>query len=344
MLAALPERHRLLVSKRGARAIYGAIDTAYRAAGGVAGTWGVPTSGMLRISANGGGVGVAFGDVSAYAADGGQAYGVAGAIRQLYFEHGGAAGSLGFPTSSSSCGLPNGECGQSFQFGSIIASSAGIARIASPEIEAAHARNGGTSGVLGSVAGDLTYYPYGEGGLAQAFSGGSVYFKAALGAFAVAGEFRSAYFATGGAAGDFGWPRADVVCGSPGGSCNQVFEGSTVYWTAATGAHGIGGAVLTAYTAAGGGGGAWGWPVTGTLPIGSRGVGQVFTNGSAFALHGGAAHLVSGAIRDAYFRTGGAVGPFGFPTAGVQCAQGQCMQSFEGGNLRSDSAGAITKG
>lgn len=328
----------------GAHALYGSIDAAYTAAGDVSSNWGVPVSGVLRIESNGGGIAAAFSAASVYAAGGGAAYAVEGAIRQLYFENAGAAGRLGFPTGSRTCGLPGGECSQSFQYGSIIVTSSGVPRIASPEIEAAHLRNGGTSGVLGTVAGPLTYYPYGGGGLAQAFSGGSVYFKPALGAYAVSGVFRSAYFATGGAAGAFGWPRTDAVCGVPGGSCNQVFEGATVYWTAATGAYGVGGAMLTAYGADGGAGGNWGWPISPTLAIGAAGTAQVFTKGSAYAIRGGPAYFVSGAIRDAYFRTGGATGRFGFPTSAAQCTQGACVQTFQGGTLRSDSSGAVTEG
>ncbi len=325
----------------GTHALFGSIDTAYRASGGVDSAWGVPDSGMIRI---GDGFGAAFRQASAYSLGSGPAYGVDGAIRQLYFEHGGATGRFGFPTSEKSCDLPGGECGQAFQYGSIIASAVGVARIASPEIEAAHARNGGTSGVLGAVASQLTYYPYGGGGLAQAFAGGSVFFKPAHGAFAVTGEFRADYFAGGGAAGAFGWPRSDVVCGTPGGSCAQTFEGATVYWTESTGAHGVSGAMLSAYDAAGGAGGGWGWPVSSRLQVGDRGAGQVFTNGSGFALDQGSAHLVSGPIRDAYFGTGGAVGRFGFPTSDATCDQGACVQTFEGGTARSDASGAVTLG
>lgn len=328
----------------GTRALFGAIDAAYTTAGGVGSTWGVPTSGMLRVDANGGGHGVAFSMASAYTRGAGPAYAVDGTIRQLYFANGGAAGGLGFPTGAKSCGLPGGECSQTFQFGAIIASAAGAARIASPQIEAAYVRNGGSAGVLSAVAGPLVYYPHSGGGLAQAFTGGSVFFKEANGAYAVAGPFRTAYFARGGAAGEFGWPRGDAVCGTPGGSCMQTFDGATVYWTAATGAHGVAGAILTGYGTGGGAGGSWGWPISSTLAIGTMGSGQVFTSGSAYAMRGGAAFFVSGAIRSAFFSAGGAVGRFGFPTSNAQCSEGACTQSFQGGTLRSDAAGKVTEG
>ncbi|MFC9559100.1 LGFP repeat-containing protein [Agromyces sp. NPDC056965] len=314
----------------GAHATWGAIRTAYAAAGGF-GSWGSPTSALVNL-AGGAGVGQAFTKGSAFAL-GSTAYFVEGAIRDLYFTNGGATGRLGFPTGPASCGA-DGTCSQDFQFGVIMDPSNGAARVAAPDIEAAHGILGGASGVLGPVSGPLVYYPYGGGGLAQGYASGAIFRKYGGGAFAVYGVVRDAYFANAGAAGRFGWPTSSLTCGSPGGSCRQEFEGATVHWTAATGAFGVSGVIRDAYDRAGGPGAAWGWPTTHTIPL-PGGTGQAFTSGSAYATSAGQGYFVSGAIRGIYFGYGGATGALGYPTADATCGQpgNGCVQPFQQGSI-----------
>ncbi|WP_394551186.1 hypothetical protein ACDF64_10880 [Agromyces sp. MMS24-JH15] len=313
----------------GAHAIWGVIGAGFTAAGGIGGSWGAPTTMITNLP---GGIGQAYTRGSAYAT-GSTAYFVDGTIRDLYFAYGGATGRLGFPTKAESCS-GDGTCVQEFQYGVIIAPPTGPARIGSPDIEAAYAATGGPAGVLGPISGIMVYYPYGGGGLAQGYASGAIFRKTGLAPRAVYGPVRDGYFATGGAAGPLGWPTGDLRCGSPAGSCTQSYEAGVVLWTAATGAYSVRGAIWDAYSRAGGGGGAWGWPLTHTVAL-PGGWGQAFTGGSAYALGAGAAVFVSGAIRDTYFGFGGATGSLGYPTAAASCGLtgGGCSQSFQNGTI-----------
>lgn len=323
-------------SKAGARAVWGPMFTAYLAAGGPGGTWGQPVSAQSYIGGGAvGGYGQAFSAGSAYHVNGGTAFFVTGSIRDTYFKLGGAAGSLGFPVGAQECSGPS--CVQRFEFGAIIKDGSGT-RVASPEIEAVASAN---ANLLGASTTGLLYYPYAGGGLAQGFVGGTVYWKGDLGAFAVTGAFRDAYFARGGAAGALGWPAGSQRCIS--GGCAQDFQGASVYWTPGTGAYPVSSAILAGYRAAGDA--VWGWPTTEPLsvPQNGGGVGQAFTKGSAYSSTAGA-FFVGGPIRDRYFQLGGAAGPLGFPTAAQECGlpDGACEQRFAGGTITwSPARGAI---
>ncbi|MRG60553.1 hypothetical protein GE115_11850 [Agromyces sp. CFH 90414] len=327
----------------GAHSIWGAIRAGFVKAGGIGGAWGAPTSALVTLG-GGAGVGQAFARGSAYAT-GSIAYFVDGAIRDLYFAHGGATGRLGFPTNAESC-RADGTCVQEFQFGVITAPPTGPARIAAPDIDAQHAALGGATGVLGRPSGLMVYYPYGGGGLAQGYTGGAIFRKNGLGAFGVFGPVRDGYFANNGAAGPLGWPTGQIVCGTPVGACSQTFEGGVVLSNSATGAFAVRGAILEAYAQSGSGGGTWGWPVTHTVPL-PGGWGQAFTAGSAYAFGNESAIFVSGAIRDTYFRVGGATGPLGFPVTTAACGLpgAGCEQAFQNGSVywsRATGAHSVT--
>lgn len=319
-------------------AVFGPISAAFMASGGTGGPWGQPVSDLVVA---GSGSGQAYSNGSAYANGSGPAFYVSGPVRDLYFARGGATGSLGFPTASQRCDLPNGECTQPFQYGAVIVTKAGVARVASPEIEAAYARNGGAGGRLGQRSGELLYYSANGGGLAQAYVGGPVYWKQGLGAFAVTSKIKDAYFATAGAAGPFGWPKQDAQCNNAAGTCTQAFEGGT-FFSSDSGTFGVMGAVLAAYTASGGPSGAWGAPLSGSIGVSENGggQGQAFAQGSAYAATPGPARFVSGAVRDTYFAYGGAAGVLGFPTADAQCGLpgNGCAQSFQNGSIYWSSA------
>lgn len=214
------EGRSLIVSAAGAFSIAGAVRTAFDAAGGLSGAWGAPVS--ARGPA-GSGFGQAFANGSAYDRAGGPAFFVTGAIRDLYFRLGGSIGRLGFPVAAQQCA--GSSCNQQFQFGWITADASGV-RVAVPAIEAAYAALGGAGGTLGARLGGLTHYTFNGGGFAEAYTHGAIYYKPAVGAHAVTGGIRTAYFAAGGAAGSYGWPTSDQSCAA--GLCRQTFEGGTI--------------------------------------------------------------------------------------------------------------------
>ena len=97
--------------------VLAAINTAYLAAGGAAGTLGLPTTGALPVTGNGGGTGQVFQGGSIFAANGSAAFPVTGGIRDYYFALGGANGSAGWPAAVQSC--TGSTCTQKFTRGTI---------------------------------------------------------------------------------------------------------------------------------------------------------------------------------------------------------------------------------
>ncbi|WP_404431782.1 hypothetical protein LG299_15375 [Microbacterium lacus] len=321
----------VVASSAGVFPVVSPVRALFEAAGGAAGTWGVPLSGVLSVAYNGGGLGQVFANGSAYYRSGGPAFFVSGAVRDAYFARGGAAGSLGFPTGAAVCEGSTG-CRQQFDGGWLLWTAAAGARVGDPAIDAAH---NASSGVLGTrTAGSFVRYAYNGGGFAEGFANGAVFYKPSVGAaFAVSGAVRDAYFATGGAAGRYGWPTSAMTCAN--GTCAQSFEGGTVVASSA-GVFPVVSPVRALFEAAGGAAGTWGVPLSGVLSVAYNGggLGQVFANGSAYYRSGGPAFFVSGAVRDAYFARGGAAGSLGFPTGAAVCEGSTgCRQQFDGGWL-----------
>ena len=313
-------------SSSGTFAVSDPVRSAFDAAGGATGSWGVPVSVLMRMTQQGGGAGQAFANGSAYYRDGGAAYFVSGAIRSHYFTVGGAAGKLGYPVGNAQCASA-GQCQQEFQFGWILWTSSEGARIGAPAIDTAYAAAGGAAGVLGARTGTVVYYAFNGGGLGEVFANGAIFYKTPTGAHAVTGPVRAMYFSAGGAAGSFGWPTSDQTC--VGGACRQDFEGASVI-SSGGGAFTLVDPVRGAFDAAGGAGGTWGVPIS-PVAISGAGFGQAFANGSAYFVNGGPAFFVSGEIRDYYFSLGGAASRLGHPVGEKSCAGGACQQEFQFG-------------
>ena len=206
-----------------------AIESVWTAAGGVSGSLGRPTSGLLQVSANGGGVGQAFQGGSIYWTKPAGAFSVTGGVRDFYFSQRGESGPLGWPVAAMSCGS-DGSCQQAFQGGTVYWSKTLGGRIGLPAIESVWTAAGGVSGSLGKPTSGLLQVSANGGGVGQAFQGGSIYWTKPAGAFSVTGGVRDFYFSQRGESGPLGWPVAAMSCGSDG-SCQQAFQGGTVYWS-----------------------------------------------------------------------------------------------------------------
>ena len=72
------------------------------------------------------------------------------------------------------------------------------------------------------------------GGRAQAFERASVYWSAGTGARVVRGPLRSAWWASGGVSGPYGYPTGDVVDIAPGQQ-SLAFATGTLHWSSTTG-------------------------------------------------------------------------------------------------------------
>ncbi|WP_425560198.1 LGFP repeat-containing protein, partial [Kineococcus glutinatus] len=110
--------------------------------------------------------------------------------------------------------------------------------------------------------------------------------------------------------------------------------GGNIYWSPATGAHEVHGQILGAYAWAGWENGVLGFPITGEIrtPNG-RGAYNAFEGGSVYWSPGTGAHVVRGAIRDAWAGQGWEGGRLGFPTSSEFDIPGGRRVNFESGYI-----------
>ncbi|MCW2684725.1 MAG: repeat-containing protein [Blastococcus sp.] len=242
---------------------------------------------------------------------------------------------FGYPTIDTFCGLAAGGCGQHYQWGSIYWS---------PKT--------GAFPILGALRErwlDLGWerglgYPEGYefcglrvgGGCGQHFShASSVYWSPATGAHAVRGAIRDTW-ARLGWENDLGYPTGDEFCGwLTGGGCGQHFQRGSIYWSPATGAHAVRGALRDRWAALGWESGALGYPVGGEFCgwLAGGGCGQHFQRGSIYWSPATGAHAVLGALRDRWAALGWESGALGYPVAEESCGGSMCTQRFQRGGL-----------
>ncbi|NIZ89471.1 CAP domain-containing protein [Kineococcus rubinsiae] len=187
---------------------------------------------------------------------------------------------------------------------------------------------GANVGGLGLPTG-AQFGPLRGGGAGQHFQGGSLYTSPATGVHAVRGAVRDRWAATGWENG-LGYP----VSGEFGirSGLAQRFQGGLVYWSGATGAQVVRGAILDAYGATGWENGFLGLPVQGDTPV-RGGAFTHFQGGSVYWSAAAGTHVVRGAIRDAWAQSGWETGRLGFPAGPEHPVAGGVAQQFQGGTL-----------
>ena len=111
------------------------------------------------------------------------------------------------------------------------------------------------------------------------------------------------------------------------GGRGRNYAGGRLYWSEATGAHTVAGAVLTKYLAKGGPA-SIGFPTTdGQAVTGGRAT--FFTGGRIYWSSGTGAHLLTGPILTKYLATGGATS-YGLPSTDVTTVTGGSYAHFTG--------------
>jgi uncharacterized protein with LGFP repeats len=128
-------------------------------------------------------------------------------------------------------------------------------------ITAAWHSNGGDTGPLGPKDGGV--YPVGDG-FGQNFAGGKIYFTPATGAHVMQGAILEKYESLGGPVdSDLGFPTIDEGAGRAADSRNTTFSAAdkpVIFWTPATGAWVVRGAINAAWDKLGGSAGPLGVP------------------------------------------------------------------------------------
>jgi stage II sporulation protein D len=112
-----------------------------------------------------------------------------------------------------------------------------------------------------------------------------------------------------------------------------VFQGGTIWWSAAGGAHLVTGPLRDAWARSGYENGALGYPTSDQIALRDGGVGQVFSGGVLYWSRAGGAHVVRGPVWEAWGRSGWENGPLGYPVSGEVPLAGGYGQVFQGGTI-----------
>ncbi len=318
----------------GARLVSGAVRDRWAAQGWEGGDLGYPVMDTV-CGLRDGGCFQHFQGGSVYSSPGTGARLVAPVIRDRWAGQGWEGGGLGYPVTDTVCGLRDGGCFQHFRGGSVYWSPATGARLVAPVIRDRWAGQGWEGGGLGYPVTD-TVCGLRDGGCFQHFRGGSVYWSPATGARLVAPVIRDRWAGQGWEGGGLGYPVTDTVCGLRDGGCFQHFRGGSVYWSPATGARLVSGAVRDRWAALGWEGGGLGYPVTDTVcGLRDGGCFQHFRGGSVYWSPGTGAWAVSGVIRERWAGQGWENGSLGYPVAPQICVptRSSCYQDFRAGRL-----------
>jgi uncharacterized protein with LGFP repeats len=208
------------------------MAAAYDKVGGTAGAFGLPTSGVVTLSDNGGGIVQVFEKGAIAWSSAGDAHAVSGGLRSEYNRAGGIGGRLGWPTGDQSCAEPT-RCSQAFTGGTLYWSSTQAAVIVGAPIGVAYAAAGGPAVLGWPTSGDI-YVAANGAGIIQTFEKGVVTASKLHGTHSLRGEMRIYFNTLGGLSESIGWPNSEMSCDGAG-VCTQIFSGGVLTWTPGTG-------------------------------------------------------------------------------------------------------------
>ncbi|MCP1415073.1 GDSL-type esterase/lipase family protein [Paenarthrobacter sp. A20] len=263
-------------ARTGARVVVnGPVRTSWWGADGPAGFHGYPATDTASGLRNGGSKqSFERGTITYSPATGAQRTG--GSIHLAWGRSGFEGGFLGYPVTGESTGLRDGGAWQAFERGFVVWSPATGAHPSMGAIRERWRRAGMEEGELGYPATDEAL-GLKSGGSSQEYQRGTIIWSPATGAKALTGAIRSYWSSTGGQNGALGYPVGEEV--RQNNFVYQLFQGGTVYWSAATGAHSTThGDVHNRYNSLGGAAGQLGLPLTDKLPR-AGGLVQQFANG-----------------------------------------------------------------
>jgi zinc D-Ala-D-Ala carboxypeptidase len=143
------------------------------------------------------------------------------------------------------------------------------------------------------------------------------------------------YQQLGGPGGTLGRAQGGEVCGLRSGGCAQQYERGVIYWSPASGAQAVWGAIRGTWAAHGLERGGLGYPVTGErCGIRDGGCYQWFQGGLVMWSPASGVHAAWGAMLGTWAAQGYERGPLGYPASGELCFTGgavTCRQYFQGG-------------
>ncbi|HZB21188.1 MAG TPA: N-acetylmuramoyl-L-alanine amidase, partial [Blastococcus sp.] len=316
----------------GSRWTNGPIAAAWVASGRESGPLGYPTTDMAcGLVRDGCGQTFEDGVVQWSAATG--AHAVSGPIYAHWKAKGAEGGPMGYASSAMTCSTDGTRCRQNFQGETVLWEQGSGVVSTSGAIRTLWLNSGGESSWLGEPKADMVCVPE---GCRQEFQGGTVTWTATTGTRATNGAVRSAWVASGREAGPLGFPSSDLGCGMVRDGCGQQFQGGSVYWSPATGAHPVTGGIWDHWTSRGWERGSLGYAVADMVcGAGAVGCRQDFQTETVTWSAATGGQSTSGGIRTLWLREGGQSGVLGVPSAPMRCglAQNGCAQAFAGGEI-----------
>ncbi|OYO11746.1 hypothetical protein CGZ94_15155 [Enemella evansiae] len=181
-----------------------------------------------------------------------------------------------------------------------------------------------------------------RGGASQRFQNVTMFWSPGTGAHWMRGRILDKYAEMGWENSNIGFPTTDEICGIRDGGCFQRFQGENghIYWSPATDAHFVRGAIFGRYGAMGWETGSFGYPISDEIcGIRDGGCFQRFQgeNGHIYWSPASGAWGVQGLIFDHYGRAGWETGRFGYPVGPEECRNlpdaRECTQTFQGGRI-----------
>ncbi|GAC1322232.1 MAG: hypothetical protein NVSMB13_00300 [Mycobacteriales bacterium] len=300
---------------------YNALGAGASFLGALVGPETAPTSdGMVQQYANG----------SIYWSPATGAHEIHGGIRDRYLSIGGPA-FLGYPTSDESATANGAGRYNTLEAGAIYWSPASGAYEVHGAIRGNWATNGAESGLLGFPVTNETATPV-LFGRYNHFQGGSVYWSPASGAHEVHGAIRGAWAAFGWENGLLGFPVTDELVTPNGAGRLSRFQNGSIYWSPATSAMEVHGAIRDKWLALGAEDSVLGFPASNEQAA-SGGRYNHFLGGSIYWSPSTGAYEVHGAIRTIWASTGWEKGFLGYPVSDEFGVPGGRQTNFQNGAL-----------
>ena len=237
------------------------------------------------------------------------------AIDDKYAALGGAGGLLGAPVSPEQFTPDRIGCYRHYRGGSIYWTRATGAWAVHGAIRAKWAALGWERSILGYPLTDETRTPDGVGRFNH-FQGGSIYWTRATGAWEVHGAIRAKWAALDWERSVLGYPLTDETPTPDGVGRLNHFQGGSIYWTRATEAWEVHGAIRAKWAALRWERSVLGYPLTDETPT-PDGVGRFnhFQGGSIYWTPATGAWEVHGAIRDLWSSLGWERSALGYPVS-----------------------------
>ncbi len=223
-------------------------------------------------------------------------------------------------------------------FGSPRVAAADPLAAAAASITSAWTSAGGSAGVFGDPTGSVTAV---ASGATQTFAGGALY-TSARGTVGLQGAALQKYTATGGPTGVLGWPTGGATAPVVGGPLNQPFEHGVIVSTSG-GAWVVGGAMLAAWSKAGGGASALSWPIADAV-VSTGGTQQAFSGGR-LVITPTASTTVRAPVLARWLQQGAEAGALGWPTGAVTTVKAKGVtltsQAFQQGVVVTTATGVF---